>query len=122
MPSWAAADLTEGCERYKRVIATLGGVDLQLLGIGENRHIGFNEPGTSFLSKTNVVQLSESTREVNSRCFHSLKEVPTHAISMEISTIMQSKQILLLASGKKKARILEQLLSGEIHKQMPASF
>ncbi len=108
-------------DKYDQLIASLGGIDLQVLGIGENGHIGFNEPGTSFSSKTRVVELTASTRAANARYFTSLEEVPTHAISMGISTIMKSKQILLLVSGIKKADILYKLLTEEVNEQLPAS-
>lgn len=121
IPNGVASDLVKECHRYESVITSLGGVDLQLLGIGENGHIGFNEPGTSFLSKTSVVELSPLTRKANARYFNSLDEVPSHAISMGISTIMQCRQIILLASGEKKAKILQQLLSGQVSEQVPAS-
>jgi glucosamine-6-phosphate deaminase len=109
------------CERYEQVIHSLGGIDLQVLGIGRNGHIGFNEPGTSFSSKTHLVNLTESTRQANARYFPSLEEVPTNAITMGIATIMKSKRILLLVSGKNKAPILQQVFYGSIDEQVPAS-
>jgi glucosamine-6-phosphate deaminase len=108
-------------EKYEQLIESLGGIDLQILGIGENGHIGFNEPGTSFSSKTSVVELTVSTRKANARYFNQMEEVPTHAISMGISTIMKSEEIILLVSGKKKAFILHRLLTEEISKELPAS-
>ncbi|GKU81880.1 glucosamine-6-phosphate deaminase [Niallia sp. NCCP-28] len=108
-------------DNYEELIASLGGIDLQILGIGGNGHIGFNEPGTPFTSKTGIVQLTESTREANARYFSSMDEVPTHAISMGISTIMQSKNILLLVSGSKKAEILYRLLTEDVDEALPAS-
>ncbi|WP_445486788.1 glucosamine-6-phosphate deaminase [Niallia sp. 03133] len=116
----ASSDKTEG-EKYENLIASLGGIDLQVLGIGENGHIGFNEPGTAFSSETGVVELTASTREANARYFNSIEDVPTHAISMGIATIMKSRQILLLVSGVKKANVLYKLLTGEINEQLPAS-
>lgn len=107
--------------KYEKLIQSVGGIDLQILGIGENGHIGFNEPGTSFSSITGIVKLTESTKNANARYFESMEEVPTHAISMGISTIMNSKRILLLVSGKKKAQILNELLKSEITEQLPAS-
>jgi glucosamine-6-phosphate deaminase len=121
IPSGLADDYEEECKKYEKTIEDLGGVDLQLLGIGVNGHIGFNEPGTSFHSVTHVEKLTESTRKANMRFFNSLDEVPTQAITMGISTIMKSKKILLLASGKKKATILSQLLNGDVDEQVPAS-
>jgi glucosamine-6-phosphate deaminase len=121
LPNGIAADLTAECERYESLIKELGGVDLQLLGIGENGHIGFNEPGTSFQSRTHIVELTECTRVANARYFDDLAAVPTHAITMGIATIMKSKQILLLASGAKKAHVVQTLMDGKIDKNVPAS-
>jgi len=121
IPSGEAVDTGKECEEYETLIDSLGGVDLQLLGIGENGHIGFNEPGTSFHSKTSVVKLSDTTRKANSIYFNGLEEVPTHAISMGISTILKSKQILLLVSGKRKAEVLYRLLTEDIKEELPAS-
>lgn len=108
-------------EQYEELIASLGGIDLQILGIGENGHIGFNEPGTSFHSKTGIVKLTDSTRLANARYFASIKEVPTHAVSMGIATIMQSKKIILLVSGKPKANILHRLFTEDVKEALPAS-
>jgi glucosamine-6-phosphate deaminase len=108
-------------ENYEKLIDSFGGMDLQVLGIGENGHIGFNEPGTSFSSTTDVVQLADSTREANARYFTSMDEVPTHAISMGISTIMKSRKIILLVSGVKKAPVLNQLFHSDIKEDLPAS-
>jgi glucosamine-6-phosphate deaminase len=121
LPNGIAVDLAAECERYESLIKELGGVDLQLLGIGENGHIGFNEPGTSFQSRTHIVELTECTRVANARYFDGLATVPTHAITMGIATIMKSKQILLLASGAKKAQVVATLMDGKIDKNVPAS-
>lgn len=121
IPDGNQADLEEECRRYERLIEESGGIDLQLLGIGHNGHIGFNEPGTSFQSKTHVVELDAMTREANSRFFSSIDEVPTHAVTMGISTIMKSKEILMLISGKGKAETAKRLLEGEISEDFPAS-
>ncbi|MFP3513902.1 glucosamine-6-phosphate deaminase, partial [Peribacillus sp. SIMBA_075] len=86
---------------------------------GQNGHIGFNEPGTSFDSKTHVVQLDENTRQANARYFSSIDEVPTHAITMGIASILSSKKILLLASGKSKAKVIQYLEQTEIHPDFP---
>ena len=96
IPNGIAADLEQECLRYEELIKELGGVDLQLLGIGQNGHIGFNEPGTPFSSRTHIVTLEQDTREANSRFFNSIDEVPTHAITMGIASILESKEILLL--------------------------
>ena len=90
------------CEEYENQIQRAGQVDIQVLGLGLNGHIGFNEPGTPFSSRTQAIDLTESTRRANARFFASLDEVPTQAITMGIDTIMESKQILLLVSGEKK--------------------
>lgn len=121
IPNGAASNLEQECLRYEQLIKELGGVDLQLLGIGQNGHIGFNEPGTSFSSRTHIVTLAENTREANSRFFHSLEEVPTHAITMGIASILDSKEILLLVSGEKKAEALLKFMNGEISEDFPAS-
>jgi glucosamine-6-phosphate deaminase len=121
IPNGRAKDLEAECERYEETIEELGGVDLQILGIGHNGHIGFNEPGTSFNSKTQVVKLAESTRKANARFFADMNEVPTHAITMGIATILKSKKILLLVSGKGKAEILQKLLTCDVTESIPAT-
>ena len=121
IPNGTAADIELECTRYDSLIDSCGGIDLQILGIGENGHIGFNEPGTSFTSGTHVVTLTNSTRKANARYFNSLDEVPAQAITMGISTIMKSKEILLLVSGEKKAQALKRLLEGDITGDFPAS-
>ncbi|PCK19862.1 glucosamine-6-phosphate deaminase [Bacillus pumilus] len=121
LPNGSATNLEEECFRYDQLIQELGGIDLQLLGIGQNGHIGFNEPSTPFDSKTHVVQLDENTRQANARYFSSINEVPTHAITMGIASILSSKKILLLASGKSKAKVIQYLEQAEIHPDFPAS-
>ena len=121
IPNGAAGDLEQECHRYERLIKELEGVDLQLLGIGQNGHIGFNEPGTPFSSRTHIVTLAKNTREANSRFFNSLEEVPTHAITMGIASILESKEILLLVSGERKAEALLKFMNGEISEEFPAS-
>ncbi|TSB47346.1 glucosamine-6-phosphate deaminase [Alkalicoccobacillus porphyridii] len=121
LPNGLAANLEEEAERYTHTLQSLGGVDLQLLGIGKNGHIGFNEPGTSFDSETHVVQLTPSTRQANAKYFSSESEVPTQAITLGIATIMKAKRILLIVSGIEKAEILYQCLYGQIDEQIPAS-
>ncbi|MCZ8496609.1 glucosamine-6-phosphate deaminase [Priestia megaterium] len=121
VPNGLADTPEEECRRYDEMIQNHGGIDLQILGIGQNGHIGFNEPGTSFNSPTHIVTLEESTRKANARYFNSLDEVPTQAITMGIESIMKSKEILLLISGEAKAEAMYQLLNGEITEDFPAS-
>lgn len=109
------------CYRYEELIKQNNGIDLQVLGIGANGHIGFNEPGSSMQSRTHIVQLAPSTRSDNARYFQSVEEVPTHAITMGIATIMESKEILLLASGNGKREALKRLLEGGVSVEFPAS-
>jgi glucosamine-6-phosphate deaminase len=120
VPNGIAPSLEEECKRYDQVIEEHQ-VDLQILGIGENGHIGFNEPGTSFTSNTHIVKLAESTRQANRRFFEKEEDVPTHAITMGIASIMKAKQIMLLASGEKKAESMKMLLEGPITEECPAT-
>lgn len=112
--------LEKDCKKYSKELAKVT-VDIQLLGIGANGHIGFNEPNTSFDQKTFIVNLTEKTREDNKRFFNSLDEVPTQAITMGIKEIMQAKKIVLIATGENKAPAMQRLLSGEITTDFPAS-
>lgn len=110
----------EACETYNQLIKN-NRIDLQILGIGANGHIGFNEPGTPFSQETFVVKLTEKTRNDNRRFFNSLAEVPEYAITMGIKNIMQADAILLLASGKSKAEAVKKLVKGELTEEFPAS-
>ncbi|OAH55716.1 MULTISPECIES: glucosamine-6-phosphate deaminase [Bacillaceae] len=121
IPNGRADHIEKEAKRYESIIDEIGGVDLQLLGIGENGHIGFNEPGTLFDTVTHIVELTESTRQANARYFNESSEVPTHAITMGIATILKSKEIMLLASGKQKAEAIYQMFTGEISVNCPAS-
>jgi len=122
IPDGTAEDLKAECERYDAELNRGEGVDIQILGIGSNGHIGFNEPGTSFSSHTHVVKLAETTRKANARFFQRLEEVPTQAITMGIASILKAKQILLLVSGINKADVMKQLLTtNEVDEQLPAS-
>lgn len=121
LPNGTADDINQECLRYERLIKDLVDIDLQLLGIGRNGHIGFNEPGTSFKSRTHVVKLAESTRKANARFFESTDEVPTHAITMGIASILDSREIVLLASGSAKAEAIRRLVNGEPDEHFPAS-
>ncbi|MFB9986712.1 glucosamine-6-phosphate deaminase [Bacillus benzoevorans] len=121
LPNGNTVNLEEECSRYESFIEQNGGIDLQVLGIGSNGHIGFNEPGTPFQAKTHIVELDDTTRKANSRFFHTINEVPTHAVTMGIATIMKSREILLLISGKSKAEAFKRLIEGGISEQFPAS-
>lgn len=121
LPNGSVEQLDVEAERYEALIDEQGPVDVQILGIGENGHIGFNEPGTSFNSLTSVVNLTESTIEANSRYFDDVDEVPKQAISMGIKSILKAKRIILLAYGTKKEDAIHKLMSGEITTQLPAS-
>ncbi|MBN9655801.1 glucosamine-6-phosphate deaminase [Halobacillus sp. GSS1] len=121
IPFGKTEELEQECKRYENVIDRIGPPDLQLLGIGENGHIGFNEPGTSFDSETHIVHLTESTREANARFFESMEYVPTKAITMGIRSILKSRKIVLLASGERKAEAILRLIQGELDEQFPAS-
>lgn len=121
LPNGQAANLAEECAAYDKRIEEAGGIDLQLLGIGVNGHIAFNEPGTSFDAKTNIVELTESTRTENAIYFDDPSEVPTHAITMGIHSIMKAKEIILIAFGEKKLAAIEKLKSGHITEEFPAS-
>ena len=111
----------ETAAAYDKAIEAAGGIDLQLLGIGNNGHIGFNEPGTPFGSGTHMVELTESTRQANSRLFNSIDEVPTHAVTMGIRTVMNARSIILMAIGKAKAPIMKEVLYGPVTEAVPAS-
>lgn len=121
VPSGISSDFEKECVDYENLIKDLGGVDLQLLGIGTNGHIGFNEPSDSFQKGTSVVDLTESTIESNKRFFDSMEDVPKQAISMGIKTIMMAKKILLIATGSSKAEIMGKAVNGPITPNVPAS-
>ncbi|GEN46632.1 glucosamine-6-phosphate deaminase [Alkalibacillus haloalkaliphilus] len=121
IPNGQAIDLEKECNRYESLLLEKGPIDVQVLGLGHNGHIGFNEPGTPFKTKTHVVELDITTREANSRYFSSVSEVPKRSITMGIKSILRSDEILLLVSGEGKASALDKLLSHEISKEFPAS-
>lgn len=121
VPNGCAVDLAGEGKRYDEHIAELGGIDLKLLGIGLDGHIGFNEPDKYFVKNTHVVDLHESTIKANSRFFANIDEVPKRAITMGMVSIMQAKKILLIASGKEKRDILEKAFYGPITPEIPAS-
>lgn len=121
IPNGMTRDIEEECRNYDRKIMEKGGIDLQVLGIGQNGHIGFNEPGSNIESGTHLVQLNQSTIDANASHFNSREAVPTTAISMGIKTIMESKKIVLLASSEKKAEAIAKAIKGFISLDNPAS-
>lgn len=121
LPDGNAADIGAECAAYEAAIETAGGIDLQLLGIGHNGHIGFNEPGEIFVEKTHCVTLSERTIEANKRFFASAAEVPKRAISMGIGTIMRARGIVLIINGADKAEIAARALAGAVTPAVPGS-
>lgn len=121
VPNGKAADKAAECARYEKVIKDLGGIDVQLLGIGNNGHIGFNEPNDCFDKTTHEVALTQSTIDANTRFFSSADEVPKTAISMGVQTIMQAKKIVLIANGPAKADIIYETCYGPITPNVPAS-
>ena len=121
LPNGQAEDPAKECFEYEEKIRASGGIDLQILGIGANGHIGFNEPDTHFAKNTRHISLAESTIEANSRFFESADLVPRHALTMGIKTIMQAKKILLVVNSVKKSEILNSALFGDITPDVPAS-
>ncbi|MBD5644603.1 glucosamine-6-phosphate deaminase [Clostridium botulinum] len=121
IPNGMADNIEVECKEYERKIDKAGGIDLQILGIGVNGHIGFNEPNISFESETHLVNLNEKTIESNSRFFSSKEEVPTKAISMGIKSIIHSKKIILLACGSAKSDAVSKAINGKINPNIPAS-
>ncbi|RKD32257.1 glucosamine-6-phosphate deaminase [Thermohalobacter berrensis] len=121
IPDGMAESIEKECERYEKKIEKAGGIDLQVLGIGRNGHIGFNEPDLKFEAKTHLVKLDEDTIKANSRFFNSIEEVPTMAISMGIKTIMHARKVVLLASGREKAEAIYKAVKGKITPEVPAS-
>lgn len=121
IPNGMSNDIEAECDLYEKMIDNKGGIDIQVLGIGNNAHIGFNEPTINFNKGTHVVTLEESTRKANSRFFNSIDEVPTKAITMGIGSIFKSKKVLLLASGKNKAEAIYNTVHGKVTPQVPSS-
>jgi glucosamine-6-phosphate deaminase len=120
IPDGTAADLDAECIRYENAVRGAGGLGLTFLGLGRNGHIGFNEPGTSFTARTRVVELTESTRYANADLFADRK-VPTRAITIGIATILESRRVVLLASGEIKREAVARLRTGSIDESFPAS-
>lgn len=121
IPDGVTKDVQKECRYYESLIEKKGGIDLQFLGIGDNGHIGFNEPATALNSKTHLVNLSQTTIEANSRFFNDIEEVPRKALTMGMGTIMKAKQIILLASGMKKAPAIAKTINGKVNTEVPAS-
>ncbi len=122
IPNGEAADPEAECRAYEESIKAAGGIDLQILGLGLNGHIGFNEPDDHLIPETHVVTLTESTRQANSRFFAGMDEVPDRALTTGIAAIMQAKKILLLVNGAAKAEALYNTVYGKVMPQFPASF
>lgn len=121
VPDGLEADSETACKKYDEIIEQVGGIDLQILGLGHNGHIGFNEPGDIFEKTTHCVDLTESTIEANKRFFEKEEDVPRQAYTMGIQTIMKAKMILLLVSGEGKAQILRDVICGPVTPKVPAS-
>ena len=114
-------NVNKECAQYEALIKKSGGIDLQILGIGDNGHIGFNEPDISLNTQTHLVNLTAKTIRANSRFFNTAQEVPKQAITMGIGTIMRARKIILLANGKRKARVIKKTIDGPITTKIPAS-
>lgn len=121
LPDGTETDSDKACRDYNQIIAGVGGVDLQLLGLGHNGHIGFNEPGTVFEAETHCVDLTESTIQANKRFFASIDDVPRQAYTMGIKTIMMARKILIVVSGADKSAIVKKAFCGAITPEVPAS-
>lgn len=121
VPNGRAEDLEAECRRYEVLLAQLGPADIQLLGMGRNGHIGFNEPGGAFIAPTHVVTLTQSTIEANARFFASAGEVPKKALTMGVGAIMRAKKVLVVVSGADKAQAVKAAFTGPITPQVPAS-
>lgn len=121
IPRGDAPDAEEFCKWYEEEIKRVGGIGLQLLGVGRDGHIGFNEPGSSFSDRTQVKKLAEVTIRDNARFFEKIEDIPCYAITMGIGTILEAKKIILIASGEHKARICAEFIEGPVTRQVPAS-
>src|SRR5690625_3118671 len=121
VPNGVASDLKQESDYYERLIQKENGIDLQVLGLGREGHIGLNEPGTPFTSRTDIVDLAQATLDANARFFDSIDEVPTQAVTMGIESIMEGKEIVLIVSGEERAEALKRTIKGEITESFPAS-
>jgi glucosamine-6-phosphate deaminase len=120
-PDGTAQDIPAACQAYEEAIAAAGGVDLQLLGVGTDGHLAFNEPGSSFASRTRIKSLIEQTRRDNARFFNSLAEVPHHVLTQGLGTIMEARHVILLATGAQKAQAVRDFVEGPVSAICPAS-
>lgn len=121
IPDGRAKDMAAECERYDNVLQSIGGIDLQLLGVGVNGHIGFNEPADAFTKRTHCVALAESTIHANQRFFAKKEDVPTRAVTVGILDIVQAGKVLMIASGREKAKAIAEAFFGPMTPRMPAS-
>lgn len=121
IPNGLAENLELECEAYEKLINSYGKINVQILGLGLNGHIGFNEPGTPFDKRTHIVELDDVTRSANARFFERLEDVPTQAVTMGIGTIMEAEKIILLVQGEKKSAILHEVVHGPVTENVPAS-
>lgn len=121
IPNGKTENVDKMCKEYDQMIYDVGGIDLQILGIGNNGHIGFNEPDVDFELTTHLVKLDDKTIEANARFFANIDDVPKFAVSMGIQNIMQSKKIILMASGEGKAKIIHDMIFGKVTPNLPAS-
>lgn len=123
LPDGKAVNLSEYCKEYDEMMVKAGGIDIQLLGVGENGHIAFNEPDETLSVGTSIIKLTQNTIEVNSRFFENVEEVPTTAITMGMGSILKAKKIVLLANGERKAPVIKRLLTNRrIDTKFPISF
>lgn len=120
-PDGTATDILAACRTYEESITAAGGIDLQLLGVGTDGHIGFNEPGSSFASRTRIKSLIEQTRRDNARFFGSLAEVPHHVLTQGLGTIMDARHVILVATGAQKAQAVREFVEGPVSAICPAS-
>lgn len=121
VPNGLAKNLEVECKEYDKKIMELGGIDIQLLGVGNNGHIAFNEPDDALYSETHIISLTENTIKANARFFDNMDDVPKQAITMGVGGIMKAKKIILIASGSNKAEAIKGLLSGKVTTENPAS-
>jgi glucosamine-6-phosphate deaminase len=121
VPDGAADDIRRACEDYERMIREVGGVDIQILGIGANGHIGFNEPSSSFASRTRIKTLAPKTRADNARFFDSPDEVPTHCLTQGLATILDARRLVLVAQGEAKADAVARMVEGPLTSMCPGS-